>query len=158
MTARRELPLLKQEGQSVETRAAKFKNIIKCITEGIAIDSTTLAVYFQQGLTRRTSSALVSSQSIATMQDLALVMAAAEEIEYKLDLSVKQAQVEVPATGNPNPSKHGRYDNRGIGIGTAFVVVEMAPLAGVWVASCQGLGCQLPGFGLPVAGTSANAS
>ncbi len=55
------------------------------ITEGTAIDSTTLAVYFQQGLTRRISTALVNSQSIATMQDLALVMAAAEEIESNLD-------------------------------------------------------------------------
>ncbi len=85
--ARWELPLLKQEGQSVETYAAKFNNMNNRITEGTAIDSTTLAVYFQQGLTRRISTALVNSQSIATMQDLALVMAAAEEIESKLDLS-----------------------------------------------------------------------
>ncbi len=39
------------------------------------------------------------------MQELALVMAAAEEIESTLDLSVKQAHVEVPATGNPNPQQ-----------------------------------------------------
>ncbi len=50
------------------------------ITEGSAIDNTTLAINFQQGLTHRIPSALVSSQSIATMQDLASVMAAAEEI------------------------------------------------------------------------------
>ncbi|DBA97331.1 TPA: hypothetical protein ACH3X1_015069 [Trebouxia sp. C0004] len=89
--ARRELPLLKQEGQSVETYAAKFNNMNNRITEGTAIDSTTLAVYFQQGLTRRISTALVNSQSIATMQNLALVMAAAEEIESKLGLSAKHA-------------------------------------------------------------------
>ncbi|DBA73268.1 TPA: hypothetical protein ACH3X1_011330 [Trebouxia sp. C0004] len=110
--ARRELPLLRQEGQSVETYAAKFNNMNNRITEGTAIDSTTLAVYFQQGLTRRISTALVNSQSIATMQNLALVMAAAEEIECKLDLSAKQAtQVEVPSTGNPNSAKRGRYSN-----------------------------------------------
>ncbi|DBA97008.1 TPA: hypothetical protein ACH3X1_015291 [Trebouxia sp. C0004] len=110
--ARRELPLLRQEGQSVETYAAKFNNMNNRITEGTAIDSTTLAVYFQQGLARRISTALVNSQSIATMQDLALVMAAAEEIESKLDLSAKQAtQAEVPATGNPNSAKRVRYGN-----------------------------------------------
>ncbi|DBA77992.1 TPA: hypothetical protein ACH3X1_009084 [Trebouxia sp. C0004] len=113
--ARRELPLLKQEGQSVETYAAKFNNMNNRITEGSAIDSTTLAVYFQQGLTRRISTALVNSQSIATMQNLALVMAAAEEIESKLDLFVKQAQVEVPAPGNPHSNKQGRFSNRGSG-------------------------------------------
>ncbi|DBB02830.1 TPA: hypothetical protein ACH3X1_013655 [Trebouxia sp. C0004] len=115
--ARRELPLLRQEGQSVETYAAKFNNMNNRITEGTAIDSTTLAVYFQQGFARRISTALVNSQSIATMQDLALVMAAAEEIESKLDLSAKQAtQVEVPATGNSSSAKRVRYgDNKGGG-------------------------------------------
>ncbi|DBA79987.1 TPA: hypothetical protein ACH3X1_008190 [Trebouxia sp. C0004] len=68
--ARRELPLLKQEGQSVETYAANFNNMNNRITEGTAIDSTTLAVCFQQGLTHRISTALVNSQSIATMQIL----------------------------------------------------------------------------------------
>ncbi|DBA77848.1 TPA: hypothetical protein ACH3X1_009202 [Trebouxia sp. C0004] len=76
--ARRELPLLKQEGQSVETYAAKFNNMNNRNTEDTAIDSTTLVIYFQQGLTRRISSVLVSSQTIATMQNLALVMAAEE--------------------------------------------------------------------------------
>ncbi|DBA77776.1 TPA: hypothetical protein ACH3X1_009236 [Trebouxia sp. C0004] len=113
--ARRELPLLRQEGQSIETYAAKFNNMNNRITEGTAIDSTTLALYFQQGLARRISSALVSSQTIATMQKLALVMAAAEEIESKLDLFVKQAQVEVPAPGNPHSNKQGRFSNRGSG-------------------------------------------
>ena len=113
--ARRELPLLKQEGRLVETYAAKFNNMNNRITEGTAIDSTTLAVYFQQGLSRRISSALVNSQSIATMQNLALVMTAAEEMESKLELSVKQAQVEVPAPGNPNTNKRGRFNNRGGG-------------------------------------------
>ncbi|DBB01609.1 TPA: hypothetical protein ACH3X1_000253 [Trebouxia sp. C0004] len=41
--ARRELPLLRQEGQSAETYAAKFNNMSNRITEGTAIDSTTLA-------------------------------------------------------------------------------------------------------------------
>ncbi len=118
--ARRDLPLLKQEGQSVETTyTANFNNMNNRITEGTAIDSTTLTVYFQQGLTRRISIALVNSQSIATMQGLALVMAAAEEIESKLDLSAKQAtQVEVPATGNPNSAKRGRYGNNRGGCNT----------------------------------------
>ncbi len=85
--ARQEFPLLKQEGQSVETYAAKFNNM-NHITEGSAIDSTTLAIHFQQGLTGRISSALVISQSIATMQNLALVMAAAEEMEsWNLNLT-----------------------------------------------------------------------
>ncbi|DBA85830.1 TPA: hypothetical protein ACH3X1_005379 [Trebouxia sp. C0004] len=113
--ARRELPLLRQEGQSVETYAATFNNMNNCITEVTAIDSTTLAVYVQQGLARRISSALVSSQTIATMQNLAVVMAIAEEIESKLDSSVKQAQVEVPAPGNPHSNKRGRFSNRGGG-------------------------------------------
>lgn len=60
--------------------AAKFNNMNDRITEGSAIDNTTLAINFQQGLTHRIPSALVSSRSIATMQDLASVMAAAEEI------------------------------------------------------------------------------
>ncbi|DBB03121.1 TPA: hypothetical protein ACH3X1_013352 [Trebouxia sp. C0004] len=58
--ARRELPLLRQEEQSVETCAARF-NMNNRISKGTAIDSTTLAVYFQQGLARKISSALVSS-------------------------------------------------------------------------------------------------
>lgn len=78
--ARRELPLPMQEGQSVETYAAKFDKMNDRITEGSAIDNTKIAVNFQQGLTHRIPSALVSSQSIATMQDLASVMAAAEEM------------------------------------------------------------------------------
>ncbi|DBB03014.1 TPA: hypothetical protein ACH3X1_013450 [Trebouxia sp. C0004] len=49
------------------------------------------------------------------MHNLALVMAAAKEIESKLDLSAKQAQVEVPALGNPNSNKRGRFNNRGGG-------------------------------------------
>ncbi len=143
--ARQEFPLLKQEGQSVETYAAKVNNMNNHITEGSAIDSTTLAIHFQQGLTGRISSALVISQSIATMQNLALVMAAAEEMESKLDLFVKQAHVEVPATGNANPSKRGRYNNnRGIGIAIISVVVVTASLAGLWDASCWHLYlCQL---------------
>ncbi len=64
-------------------------------------------------------------------------------MESKLDLIVKQAQVEVPATGNANPSKRGRYNNRGIGI-AIISVVETASLAGLWDASCWHLYlCQL---------------
>ena len=85
-----------------------------CFTEAIAFDSTTLAVYFQQGLTRKISTALVNSQSIATIQNLALVMAAVEKIESKFDMSVKQAmQVEVPASGNPTSNKRSRYNMGG---------------------------------------------
>ncbi len=69
--AREELPLLKQAGQSVKTHTAKFNNRI---TEGTAIDSTTLALDFQQGLSRRIAPALVNFQSIATKQNVALVM------------------------------------------------------------------------------------
>jgi len=145
--ARRELPLLKQEGQSVETYAAKLNNMNNRIIEGTALDSTTLAVYFQQGLTRRISSALVDSQSIATMQDLALVIAADEEIESKLDLSVKQAQLEVPAPGNPNPNERGRFNNKGAEVPaltsppTIVVLVEGPSMLA---------GAMLPGAEVPV--------
>ena len=119
-----------------------------CFTEAIAFDSTTLALYFQQGLTRRISTALVDSQSIATIQNLALVMAAVEKIESKFDLSVKQAmQVEVPASGNPTPTSEAAITTWAVAIPmpsttsppTIVVVVKgpsmlagaMLPVAGV---------------------------
>ena len=46
-------------------------------------------MWFQHGLTRRIVNATIHSHLIATLQNLKLVIAAAEEIESKLDLSVK---------------------------------------------------------------------
>ena len=128
------------------------------ITEGTTIDSTTVAVYFQQGLTRRISTALVNIQSIATIQNLALVMAAAEEIESKLDLSVKQAtQVEVPATGNPNSNKRGCYGN-GRGGGNTNARFASPPTIVVVVRDPSMLaGAMLSGAGVPVEGVVARA-
>ena len=58
-------------------------------------------MWFQHGLARRIANAIIHSHLIATLQNLKLVIAAAEEIESKLDLSVKQA----PSTSDHYESK-----------------------------------------------------
>ena len=93
------------------------------------------------------------------MQNLALVMAAAEEIESKLDLSVKQAtQVEVPATGNRNSNKRGCYGN-GTGGGNtnaSFNNISTNTRGGGEGPSMLA-GAMLPGAGVPVEGVVAGA-
>ena len=88
--ARKELLTLKQT-DSVEAFAAHFRNVNSRITVGSAIDTTTLAGYFVTGLKARLAEALATVTSLPTMQDLDLVIAAAEEMEAKLNLAAKQA-------------------------------------------------------------------
>lgn len=93
----KELPTLKQT-DLVEAFAAHFRNVN---TLGSPIDTTTLAGYFVAGLKSRLAEALATVTSLITMQDLDLVIAAAEEMEAKLSLAAKQA---IPSVAVVSPA------------------------------------------------------
>ncbi|DBA88026.1 TPA: hypothetical protein ACH3X1_005008 [Trebouxia sp. C0004] len=125
------------------------------ITEGTAIDSTTLAVCFQQGLARRISSALVSPQTIATMQNLALVMAAAEEIESKLDLSVKQAQLRCQHLATHTPTSGAALTIEAVVTPTPASITFPPTVVVVVEDPSMLAGARLPRAGVPVEGVVA---
>ena len=97
-----------------------FRNVSSCITVVSPIDTTTLATHFINGLKGKVVKALATVTSLETMQNLDLVMIAAEEMEAKLNLADKQAHpilaalaevlalAEViynPGRGNSNPGR-----------------------------------------------------
>ena len=89
--ARAEVPHLKQI-DSVESFAAHFRNVNSCIIVGSPIETTTLASYFVHDLKSKLASALATHCSLATMQELDVVISVAEEMEAKLNLAAKQDQ------------------------------------------------------------------
>ena len=88
--ARIEITTLKQTG-SVEAFAAHFRSVNSRITVGSPIDTTTLATHFINGLKGKVVKALATVTSLETMQNVDLIMIAAEEMEAKLNIADKQA-------------------------------------------------------------------
>ncbi|KAL3135401.1 hypothetical protein ABBQ32_007584 [Trebouxia sp. C0010 RCD-2024] len=80
-----------QESMSVEAFAAHFRSVNSRITVGSPIDTSMLAGYFLNGLKKHIVTSLTVTVPLATMQDLDLLILAAEEMDAKLSLSAKQA-------------------------------------------------------------------
>ena len=116
--ARKELPTLKQGDLSVEHFAALFRSTNNRVTVGSPIDTTTLAGWFVGGLKSSVSKAIVGHEPLSTMQDLDLVISAAEDMEAKLSLAAKQVHPSVNAlqhdTTGDKP-KRGGHSRRGRG-------------------------------------------
>ncbi len=90
--AHKEIPVITQSSNmSVETYAATFRSTNSRITVGTPIDSTTMSGDFLHGLKGPIAKALATHEPMSTMQDLELLMAAAEEMEAEISLSSKQA-------------------------------------------------------------------
>ena len=88
----KEIPVITQSSNmSVETYAATFRSTNSRITVGTPIDSTTMSGDFLHGLKGPIAKALATHEPMSTMQDLELLMAAAEEMEAEISLSSKQA-------------------------------------------------------------------
>ncbi|KAL3153156.1 hypothetical protein ABBQ38_011909 [Trebouxia sp. C0009 RCD-2024] len=117
--ARNDISHLTQADMSVEAFAAHFRSVKSRITVGSPIDTSTLAGYFLNGLKKHIVAALTVTVSLATMQDLDLLITAAEEMDAKLSLFAKQAPSANAVTPSPSggdgygPVRRGRGRGRG---------------------------------------------
>ena len=89
--ARAEISHLKQI-DLIESFAPHFRNVNSRISVGSPTDMATLANYFVHGLKKQSWLLLCQHISLPTMQELDLVLSAAEEMQAKLNLAAKQDQ------------------------------------------------------------------